>query len=350
MPHQVIETLKGTKIGASEKRVQNRFCVKLILAAAVSIGLTSVTIKPTYSQGGSWERLSGAATDIGVGANGAVFTIGTNRSDGGYGIWKWTGNQWQALPGGGVRIAVDPSGNPWVVNDRGTIFQWRGGSWAKLPGSATDIGIGANGSVFITGTERSDGGYGIWKWRHDGWQQIPGGSVNVSVGPSGTPWVTNSSNNIFRKGDDMGSVLTPSVQASPSVPAQGGAASCSRNVRAQNSNTPVTVTFVNKSGEYRGVMWVDLKGKWVLYAKLNPGQSYTVNTYVTYPWVFTDGPGNCVEMFMPRKGVSTFNITAKSVQANCKPDGQSCKKNQQCCSGNCQKGTDMPKGICLHGD
>jgi len=156
--NQVIRPLKETEMGASEKRVQNRFCVKVILAAAVSIGLTSVAIEPTYSQGGSWERLSGAATDIGVGANGAVFTIGTNRSDGGHGIWKWTGNQWQSLPGGGVRIAVDPSGNPWVVNDRGTIFQWRGGDWAKLPGGATDIGIGANGSVFITGTERSEGG------------------------------------------------------------------------------------------------------------------------------------------------------------------------------------------------
>lgn len=93
------------------------------------------------------------------------------------------------------------------------------------------------------------------------------------------------------------------------------AASCSRKVKSQNSNTPVTVTFVNKSGEYRGVMWVDFKGKPVSYANLNPGQSYTVNTYVTHPWMFTDGPGNCVEMFMPRQGVSKFNITAKSTGA-----------------------------------
>jgi len=36
--------------------------------------------------------------------------------------------------------------------------------------------------------------------------------------------------------------------------------------------------------------------------------------------------------------------------ANCKPSGSICKHNDQCCSGNCQKGTDMPKGTCLHGD
>ncbi len=38
------------------------------------------------------------------------------------------------------------------------------------------------------------------------------------------------------------------------------------------------------------------------------------------------------------------------VADNCKPSGSICKRNDQCCSGNCQKGTDMPKGTCLHGD
>lgn len=34
----------------------------------------------------------------------------------------------------------------------------------------------------------------------------------------------------------------------------------------------------------------------------------------------------------------------------CKANGKSCKRNDQCCSGNCQKATDAPKGTCLHGD
>jgi len=66
------------------------------------------------------------------------------------------------------------------------------------------------------------------------------------------------------------------------------AASCASfgKVKSQNFNTPVTVTFVNKSGEYRSVMWIDFKGQPVTYANLNPGQSYTINTYVTHPWMF----------------------------------------------------------------
>ena len=91
------------------------------------------------------------------------------------------------------------------------------------------------------------------------------------------------------------------------------AASCAGygKVRSQNSKTPVTVTFVNKSGEYRGVMWIDFNGRPVTYSNLNPGQSHKIKTYVTHPWMFTDGPGNCVEMFMPKKGVAKFNLTAK---------------------------------------
>ncbi len=90
------------------------------------------------------------------------------------------------------------------------------------------------------------------------------------------------------------------------------AASCSRGAKSKNSNTPVKMTFVNKSGEYRGVMWADFNGKLVSYANLNPGQSYTVNTFATHPWIFTDGPGNCVEMFIARAGTKSYTLKVKA--------------------------------------
>ena len=41
-----------------------------------------------------------------------------------------------------------------------------------------------------------------------------------------------------------------------------------------------------------------------------PAWTFTINTYMTHPWMFTDGPGNCIEMFMPQPGVTRFAITA----------------------------------------
>jgi len=81
-------------------------------------------------------------------------------------------------------------------------------------------------------------------------------------------------------------------------------------VRSLNSDHAVTVTFRNQSDGYRGVMWIGFDGVPVTYANLNPGEEFTINTYLTHPWMFTDGPGNCVEMFMPQLGIPVFAMTA----------------------------------------
>jgi hypothetical protein len=145
-----------------------------------------------------WQQLPGAAKDIGIGANGAVWVIGTNAVPGGFGIWTWTGTTWTAIDGGGVRIAVDPTGAPWVVNNAGGIFRRVGNQWQQTSGAANDIGIGANGTVVVIGTNAVNGGFGIWALNAAGnWDAIPGGATNVAVGPNGLPWVVNSSYGIF---------------------------------------------------------------------------------------------------------------------------------------------------------
>jgi hypothetical protein len=94
--------------------------------------------------------------------------------------------------------------------------------------------------------------------------------------------------------------------------ADAEAAACKPGAKSKKSNVAVKVKFVNKSGEYRGVFWLDYKGQMVNYANLNPGQSYTIDTFVSHPWVFTDGPGNCIEMYFPAKGKNRYNLTVKS--------------------------------------
>lgn len=143
-----------------------------------------------------WEQIPGGATDIGIGANGAVFVTGTDDVPGGHGIYKWNGSGWKRYPGGGVRIDVDGQGRPWVVDDAGQIFHWKDSHWMKVPGSATDITASPEGA-WCTGTEETQGGYSIYRWdpSSHSWLQVPGGGVAISIGfppklhgsPGGSP-------------------------------------------------------------------------------------------------------------------------------------------------------------------
>jgi hypothetical protein len=147
--------------------------------------------------GNNWSLYPGLARDVGVGADGSVWVVGTNPVPGGYGVWRLTLLGWSSVPGGGVRIAVDPSGNSWVVNSAGNIFHWAGNSWSLYPGLARDVGVGADGSVWVVGTNPVPGGYGVWRLTLLGWSSVPGGGVAISVGPSGNPWIVDSAGKIY---------------------------------------------------------------------------------------------------------------------------------------------------------
>ena len=86
-------------------------------------GLSAPPTWPTGPLGRGWTTLPGLAKEIGVGANGAVWVIGTNPIGGSFGIHRWNGAGWDAVDGGAVRVAVGPDGQPWVVNDAGNIFR-----------------------------------------------------------------------------------------------------------------------------------------------------------------------------------------------------------------------------------
>lgn len=85
-----------------------------------------------------------------------------------------------------------------------------------------------------------------------------------------------------------------------------------KNEISRNSDVPVSMTFINRTDTLRSVLWIGFNGAPKEYASLNPGESFSINTFVSHPWMFTDGPGNCIEMFMPQQGVRTFEITAPS--------------------------------------
>lgn len=158
----------------------------------------SLTAGAAFGQNVLWKYMNGTANDIGVGANGAVWIIGSDKEGGGYGIYRWQDNDWQKVAGGAVRLDVDPQGNPWIVNEGGIISRFDGTTWVRMPGLARDIGIGANGAVWIIGREREGGGFAIYRWQDGVWQKIPGGAVGIDVDPQGSPWIVNDGGVISR--------------------------------------------------------------------------------------------------------------------------------------------------------
>jgi len=136
-----------------------------------------------------WHKLPGAAMDIGSGANGATFVIGSDSNS----VYRWNParKNWDKFADGLARIDVDQYGNPVGLNKKLDIYRHDGKKWQKMPGKAHDIGVGANGKIWHIGKN------GIYRW--DGkWVQIPGKAVKIDVDRDGNAWTVNKSNDIHR--------------------------------------------------------------------------------------------------------------------------------------------------------
>lgn len=97
---------------------------------------------------------------------------------------------------------------------------------------------------------------------------------------------------------------TAPAAAPANVAAPAGSAreiSCSelRSVRSLNSDASTRVTFVNTSGAYRSIHWVNFKGELQSYGGVNSGDEVTYDTFVTHPWMIATGPGDCLQVFLP---------------------------------------------------
>lgn len=89
--------------------------------------------------------------------------------------------------------------------------------------------------------------------------------------------------------------------------ARAGVRACGEisKLRSRHSKEPTKITFVNKSGMYRGLNWIDFKGHQQSYGGLNSGEKKTFDTFRTHPWVSTTGPGDCVQVYLPAAEPST---------------------------------------------
>jgi len=185
----------------------------------------------------AWELLPGRARDIGVGADGSVWIIGSASGDGD--VFRWNGSGWTAIGGSGVLIAVGPNGEPWVVNSNSDLFHRVNGQWVLVTtsGSVTGVGVGADGTVLATGGNFDtwgnydrplfrytpgggftplygagiviepdgaewwllDTGGNISRWAGaSGYLRIEGHAKDISRGPNGTIWIVGNNGGFYR--------------------------------------------------------------------------------------------------------------------------------------------------------
>ncbi len=135
-------------------------------------------------------------------------------------------------------------------------------------------------------------------------------SYSVNGGPPVPLGLSGSSRAVDAFLQQCGAILASGSDPAPVQDPRWATCRMQSSARSERSDIPVNVVFRNLADGYRSVMWIGFDGMPVEYANLNPGETFSVNTYVTHPWMITDGPGNCIEMFMPQPGQTNFDITA----------------------------------------
>lgn len=71
-------------------------------------------------------------------------------------------SSWKRISGGATNVSVDGSGIPYVVNSGKRIFVHNGKRWQVWSGRANDIGVSPDGQMWVIGTNKAGGGYGIY--------------------------------------------------------------------------------------------------------------------------------------------------------------------------------------------
>ena len=167
-------------------------CQRMLTGDINPMGVFSI---PTIIHAAQWEKLPGAAVDIGVGANGTVWVLGTAAAGiGGNEIYRLDNGNWTRIPGAAERIAVDSAGNAWVTTKNNEIYRWSGSGWTRLPGAGREIAIDANGRAWVVGTKAVGDGYEVYRWNNsaNGWELTPTSnltrlSVSGKQGDTPTP-------------------------------------------------------------------------------------------------------------------------------------------------------------------
>ena len=91
----------------------------------------------------------------------------------------------------------------------------------------------------------------------------------------------------------------------PPIAAACPTAAMERALRSAQSEAATAVTFTNQRAQPVAVFWINFEGVRVFYATLQPGESYTQQTFVGHPWVAATPDGHALMAFWPGSTPST---------------------------------------------
>ena len=95
------------------------------------------------------------------------------------------------------------------------------------------------------------------------------------------------------------------------------ACSFESTLKSIEGTVPTSIKFQNQTTGTGNVSvyWIDYSGQRVFYNSLGPGQSYVQQTFLTHPWVATDGANNannCLGIWLPTESSDTAVITGSA--------------------------------------
>jgi MoaA/NifB/PqqE/SkfB family radical SAM enzyme len=155
----------------------------------------------------TWERLPGFATDLAIGPKGQVWAIGSpiDALSKSQFLMRFDGGHWEQVDKLASAVAVDSSGQPWIIDERHRVLCRRSdGTWVDRGGLFSDLAIGPADEVWALGwvSDAAGGDAPIMRLTDSGWVAIDGAAARITVDPDGMPWVINKEHACFRRNRD----------------------------------------------------------------------------------------------------------------------------------------------------
>src|SRR5262249_23468717 len=126
-----------------------------------------------------------------VGRDGTLWAVGAVAQDeGGFGVFRWNGEEWEGPETSGVRIAAGAAGDVVVVDARGRVRRRGDAGWESMPGQAVDGAVDSDGTVLVAaGAQRRLGGWAVARWTGNDWEQLGAAGVRIAAGAAGGPCI-----------------------------------------------------------------------------------------------------------------------------------------------------------------